>query len=86
MSEAAISYEAWYELRDLVLDAVYTKKLVPSQRLKEKHATIVALVEEYLRTRNTARIDQAARVVARMCPGASVEAADSNPWLLLEKS
>jgi hypothetical protein len=81
-----MSMEDWYELRDLILDATYARKLTASPRLRESHADIVSLVDEFLRTGKGTPMDKATRLVARLCPGISPEVANANPWLLLVKS
>lgn len=76
----------WYDLRDFVLDAVYSKTcnidLVKDENLSE----LVRLVQEYLATGKDEPIDKAARLVAALAPGVSKEAAETKAWLILEKS
>lgn len=81
-----MSIEAWCELRDLVLGAMYTKTSAASPAMKERHPELVALIDDYLRTGKSAALDAAAGMVAGLYPGISPEAAASNPLLGLMKS
>lgn len=86
MKSAALKIEDWRVLRDLVLDAQWTKTLHIEKIRKEDFPELVSLVEDYLKTGNGKHIDKAALLVASMCPGIDPEVARVNPWLLLEKS
>jgi len=78
-----LNYENWYQLRNLVVEASWSKKLLEPQI--KGYDSIVDLVKEFLQNGNESVLNSAAQEVANLCPGATKEG-KKTPWLLLEKS
>lgn len=78
-----LSYDNWYELRNLVLEASWSKKLTTLSF--KGYEPIIKLVQNYLETGDKNILDTAAEQVAELCPSATNEG-KKTPWLLLEKS
>jgi hypothetical protein len=86
MKSAPLTKENWYSLRNLVLDACYTKKLNTEKIRTEDFPEVIALIEDYIKNGKARSLDKAALLVARLCPGIDIEISESHAWLLLEKS
>ena len=78
-----LSYEKWYELRNLVVEASWSKKLIEPNI--KGYDSIVDLIKEFLHSNDESILNSAAQEVANLCPGATEEG-KRTPWLLLEKS
>jgi hypothetical protein len=79
----ALNYENWYQLRNLVVEASWSKKLIEPNITG--YDSITDLVKEFLRNGDESVLNSAAQQVANLCPGATEEG-KRTPWLLLEKS
>jgi len=86
MKSAPLTKEDWYSLRNLVLDACYTKKLNTEKIRTEDFPEVIALIEDYLKNGKAESLDKAALLVARLWPGIDSEISESHAWLFLEKS
>ena len=80
-----ISIEEWYDLKNIVLEAVHSKKLAP-ESLKYNESQVVSLVKSYLKTGSENDIDEAARLTASYRTDLDTDVTAKQYWLLLAKS
>ena len=80
-----ISIDDWYDLRNIVLEAVHSKKMAPVPSIFEAHE-VVKLVEAYLESGRDSYIDKAAKLTASYRNDLDKEVTTNQYWLLLEKS
>ena len=86
MKSTPLTKENWYSLRNLILDACYTKKLNTEKIRTEDFPEVIALVEDYLKNGKEKALDKAALLVARLCPDIDSDISEKHAWLFLEKS
>jgi hypothetical protein len=79
-----MSFESWWELRNMVMEASLPPYKFPSDSLPQHLAT--DLVRKFIETHDESALNEAAKLVAMLKPEVDPATAENEYWLVLDKS